>query len=37
MRSHCGASWALKLGYKKVYRCVEGFASWKSAGYSVEK
>jgi len=37
MHSHVGASWALKLGYRKVYRCAEGIAAWKEAGKSVER
>jgi rhodanese-related sulfurtransferase len=37
VRSHCGASWALKMGYRRVYRCVDGISAWKKAGYPVEK
>ncbi len=36
-RSHNGASWAVKLGYKNVYRFAGGIYAWKGAGYEVEK
>lgn len=36
-RSHNGAAWARKLGYKNVYRYPGGIFAWKGAGYSVEK
>jgi len=36
-RSHNGAAWAVKLGYKKVYRHPGGIFAWKGAKYSVEK
>lgn len=36
-RSHNGAMWAVKLGYKNVYRYPGGIMSWKEAGYKVEK
>jgi len=36
-RSHNGAMWAEKLGYKKVYRCPGGIKAWMEAGYLVEK
>ncbi len=36
-RSHNGAMWAVKLGYKNVYRHPGGIYAWKGAGYSVEK
>ncbi|MGD8255074.1 MAG: rhodanese-like domain-containing protein [Syntrophobacterales bacterium] len=32
-RSHNGAMWAVKLGYKNVYRCLGGIRGWKEAGY----
>jgi len=35
-RSHNGAMWASKLGYRKVYRCLGGIFGWKEAGYPVE-
>ncbi|MFH1136198.1 MAG: rhodanese-like domain-containing protein [Pseudomonadota bacterium] len=35
-RSHNGAAWARKLGYKNVYRFPGGIFSWKGAGYPVE-
>ena len=35
-RSHNGAMWAVKLGYRNVYRCLGGIFGWKEAGYSVE-
>ncbi|MBW1764570.1 MAG: rhodanese-like domain-containing protein [Deltaproteobacteria bacterium] len=35
-RSHNGAAWARKLGYKKVYRFAGGIYAWKGAGFPVE-
>ncbi len=35
-RSHNGALWAKKLGYKNVYRYPGGIFAWKGAGYEVE-
>ena len=35
-RSHNGATWAKKLGYKNVYRYPGGIFGWKGAGYPVE-
>ena len=35
-RSHNGALWAKKLGYKRVYRYSGGIYAWKGAGHSVE-
>ena len=35
-RSHNGALWALKLGYRNVYRYPGGIFAWKGAGYPVE-
>lgn len=32
-RSHNGAVWAKKLGYKNVYRFAGGIFAWKGAGY----
>lgn len=32
-RSHNGAAWAKKLGYKNVYRQPGGIFAWKGAGY----
>lgn len=34
-RSHNGAAWAVKLGYKNVYRHPGGIFAWKGAGYPV--
>ena len=34
-RSHNGALWAKKLGYKNVYRYSGGIYAWKGAGYPV--
>ena len=34
-RSHNGAAWAVKLGYKNVYRFSGGIFAWKGAGYGV--
>jgi thiosulfate/3-mercaptopyruvate sulfurtransferase len=36
-RSHNGAMWAMKLGYKNVYRYPGGIKAWMEAGYPVEK
>ena len=36
-RSHNGALWAIKLGYKNVYRYPGGIFAWKGAKYPVEK
>ncbi len=36
-RSHNGAAWAVKLGYKNVYRFAGGIYAWKGADYPVEK
>lgn len=35
-RSHNGAAWAVKLGYKNVYRQPGGIFAWKGADYSIE-
>ncbi len=35
-RSHNAAMWAVKLGYKNVYRHPGGIKSWDEAGYPVE-
>lgn len=35
-RSHNGAMWAVKLGYKNVYRLPGGIKGWEEAGYPVE-
>jgi thiosulfate/3-mercaptopyruvate sulfurtransferase len=35
-RSHNGAMWAVKLGYRNVYRCLGGIRGWKEAGYQME-
>ncbi|MGD0236288.1 MAG: rhodanese-like domain-containing protein [Syntrophorhabdales bacterium] len=35
-RSHNGAMWALKLGYKNVYRQPGGIKAWDEAGYPVK-
>jgi rhodanese-related sulfurtransferase len=34
-RSHNGAFWAARLGYKNVYRYSGGIFAWKGAGYEV--
>ncbi len=34
-RSHNGAIWAKKLGYKNVYRHPGGIFAWRGAGYEV--
>ncbi len=36
-RSHNGAVWAKKSGYKNVYRQPGGIFAWKGAGYEVAK
>lgn len=36
-RSHNGAAWAVKLGYKNVYRYPGGIFAWKGAEYPVAK
>lgn len=36
-RSHNGATWAKKLGYKNVYRQPGGIFAWKGAKYEVGK
>jgi rhodanese-related sulfurtransferase len=36
-RSHNGAAFAKKLGYKNVYRFPGGIFAWKGAGYPEEK
>jgi thiosulfate/3-mercaptopyruvate sulfurtransferase len=36
-RSHNGAMWAVKLGYKNVYRQPGGIKAWDEADYPVEK
>jgi thiosulfate/3-mercaptopyruvate sulfurtransferase len=36
-RSHNGAMWAVKLGYKNVYRYPGGITAWKEADYPVQK
>jgi len=36
-RSHNGAAWAKKLGYKNVYRYPGGIFAWKGAKYEVEE
>jgi rhodanese-related sulfurtransferase len=36
-RSHNGAAWAVKLGYKNVYRFPGGIFAWKGANYPMEK
>jgi len=36
-RSHNGAAWAKKLGYKNVYRFAGGIFAWKGVGYPVGK
>ncbi|WP_027189337.1 rhodanese-like domain-containing protein [Paucidesulfovibrio longus] len=35
-RSHNGAAWAVKLGYKNVKRYPGGIFAWKGAGYTAE-
>jgi rhodanese-related sulfurtransferase len=36
-RSHNGAMWAVKLGYKNVYRYPGGIKAWAEADYPVAK
>jgi len=36
-RSHNGAMWAAKLGYKNVYRHPGGIKAWAAAYYQIEK
>jgi thiosulfate/3-mercaptopyruvate sulfurtransferase len=36
-RSHNGAMWAKKLGYKNVFRYPGGIFAWKGADYPIEK
>lgn len=36
-RSHNAAMWAVKLGYKNVYRYPGGIKAWDQADYPVEK
>lgn len=36
-RSHNGAAWAVKLGYKNVYRYPGGIFAWKGARFPVQK
>jgi len=36
-RSHNGAAWAAKLGYKNVYRYPGGIFAWKGADYPMER
>jgi len=36
-RSHNGALWAVKLGYKNVFRHPGGIFAWKGAKYPVSK
>jgi rhodanese-related sulfurtransferase len=36
-RSHNGAMWAVKLGYKNVYRHPGGIKAWEEAEYPMEK
>lgn len=36
-RSHNGAAWAVKMGYKNVYRHPGGIFAWKGAKYPVSK
>ena len=36
-RSHNGAAWAVKLGYKNVYRHPGGIFAWKGSEYPVAK
>jgi rhodanese-related sulfurtransferase len=36
-RSHNGAAWVVKLGYKNVYRHPGVIFAWKGAKYPVEK
>ena len=36
-RSHNGAMWAVKMGYKNVYRYPGGIKAWAEADYPVDK
>jgi len=36
-RSHNAGMWAIKLGYKNVYRQPGGITGWLEAGYPIEK
>ena len=36
-RSHNGAMWAVKLGYKNVYRYPGGIKAWDEADFTIEK
>jgi thiosulfate/3-mercaptopyruvate sulfurtransferase len=36
IRSHNAAMWAVRLGYRNVYRQPGGMGAWKEAGYPVE-
>ena len=36
-RSHNGAMWAVKMGYKNVFRYPGGIKAWDEAGYPVGK
>ena len=36
-RSHNGAMWAVKLGYKNVYRHPGGIKAWAEADFPIEK
>ena len=36
-RSHNGAMWAVKLGYKNVFRYPGGIKAWAEAGHAVAK
>jgi thiosulfate/3-mercaptopyruvate sulfurtransferase len=36
-RSHNAAMWAVKLGYKNVYRCPGGIKAWEEADYPIGK
>ena len=36
-RSHNGADWAVKLGYKNVFRYPGGIFAWKGADFPIEK
>lgn len=36
-RSHNGAAWAVKLGYRNVYRYPGGIFAWKGADFPTEK
>jgi thiosulfate/3-mercaptopyruvate sulfurtransferase len=36
-RSHNGAMWAKKLGYKNVYRFAGGIKAWDQAGFPIGK